>query len=86
MKTKSAIHGARAAADIKEAAKTAANSRSTQASKQASAHAATVGVQYFYLFNLKGGVCTVTNVRRGYIKNATIITIAYIQSTPLELR
>jgi len=44
MKTKSAIHGARAAADIKEAAKTAANSRSTQASKQASAHAADVGV------------------------------------------
>jgi len=42
MKTKSAIHGARAAADIKEAAKTAANSRSTQASKQASAHAANV--------------------------------------------
>jgi len=28
---KSAIHGARAAADIKEAAKTAANSRYTQA-------------------------------------------------------
>ena len=42
MKAKSAIHGARAAADIKEAAKTAANSRSTQASKQAIAHAANV--------------------------------------------
>ena len=42
MKAKSAIHGARAAADIKEAAKTAANSRSTQASKQASARAANV--------------------------------------------
>ena len=42
MNTKSAIRGARAAADIKEAAKTAANSRSTQASKQASAHAADV--------------------------------------------
>ena len=40
MNTKSAIRGARAAADIKEAAKTAANSRSTQASKQASALAA----------------------------------------------
>ena len=40
MKAKSAVHGARAAADIKEAAKTAANSRSTQASKQASAHLA----------------------------------------------
>jgi hypothetical protein len=38
---KSAIHGARAAADTKEAAKTA-NSRSTQASKQARAHAANV--------------------------------------------
>ena len=44
MKTKSAIHGARAAAGQGEAAKTAANSRSTQASKQASAHAADVGV------------------------------------------
>ena len=44
MKIKSAIHGARAAADTKEAAKTAANSRSTQASKQAIAHAANVGV------------------------------------------
>ena len=42
MKTKSAIHGARAAAGQGEAAKTAANSRSTQASKQASAHAANV--------------------------------------------
>jgi hypothetical protein len=42
MKAKSAVHGARAAADTKEAAKTAANSRSTQASKQASAHAANV--------------------------------------------
>ena len=42
MNTKSAVHGARAAADIKEAAKTAANSRSTQASKQASAHAPNV--------------------------------------------
>jgi hypothetical protein len=42
MKAKSAIHGARAAADTKEAAKTAANSRSTPASKQASAHAANV--------------------------------------------
>jgi hypothetical protein len=40
MKAKSAIHGARAAAGQGEAAKTAANSRSTQASKQASAHAA----------------------------------------------
>jgi len=44
MNTKSAVHGARAAADINEAAKTAANSRSTQASKQASAHAANVGM------------------------------------------
>jgi hypothetical protein len=42
MKAKSAIHGARAAAGQGEAAKTAANSRSTQASKQASAHAADV--------------------------------------------
>ena len=42
MKAKSAIHGARAAAGQGEAAKTAANSRSTQASKQASAHAANV--------------------------------------------
>jgi len=40
MNTKSAVHGARAAAGQGEAAKTAANSRSTQASKQASAHAA----------------------------------------------
>jgi hypothetical protein len=40
MKAKSAIHGVRAAAGQGEAAKTAANSRSTQASKQASAHAA----------------------------------------------
>ena len=48
MKAKSAIHGARAAADTKEAAKTAANSRSTQASKQASAHAAHVVVNKFF--------------------------------------
>ena len=55
MKTKSAIHGARAAADIKEAAKTAANSRSTQASKQASAHAADVGCNFALKFLM--GVC-----------------------------
>jgi len=42
MKAKSTVHGARAAAEQVEAAKTAANSRSTQASKQASAHAANV--------------------------------------------
>jgi hypothetical protein len=46
MKAKSAIHGARAAAGQGEAAKTAANSRSTQASKQASAHAANVGCNF----------------------------------------
>jgi len=53
MKAKSAIHGARAAADIKEAAKTAANSRSTQASKQASAHAANVGCNLDSLLNYR---------------------------------
>jgi hypothetical protein len=39
MKAKSAIHGARAAADIKEAAKTTANTGSTQAGVPASARA-----------------------------------------------
>ena len=47
MKTKIAIHGSGAAAGQGEAAKTAANSRSTQASKQASAHAANVGGNKF---------------------------------------
>jgi hypothetical protein len=50
MKAKSAVHGAKAAADTKEAAKTAANSRSTPASKQASAHAANVGLQLLAAF------------------------------------
>lgn len=48
MKTKSAIHGARAAAGQGEAAKTAANSASMPASKQASTHSANVVVNKFF--------------------------------------
>jgi len=54
MKAKSAVHGARAAAGQGEAAKTAANSRSTQASKQASAHAANRYAQ-FSIHDIIGG-------------------------------